>query len=53
MLASHRPDLLLRAIERVLVDAGVPGSRGVAERELRNPVVERWRRDPANTEQNL
>jgi hypothetical protein len=53
VLATHRPDLLLRAIEQVLVDAGIPGSRGLADRELRNPVVERWRRDPANTEQNL
>jgi hypothetical protein len=53
VLATQRPDLLLRAIEQVLVDGGIPGSRGLADRELRNPVVERWRRDPTNTEQDL
>ncbi|GII97496.1 hypothetical protein [Sinosporangium siamense] len=45
VLATRRPDRLLQALEAALVDAGVPGARGLAERELRAPLVERWRRE--------
>jgi hypothetical protein len=46
VLATRHPDRLLRALEQALDGAGLPGAAGLAERELRNPIVERWRRDP-------
>jgi hypothetical protein len=46
VLATRHPDRLLRALEQALTDAGVPGVTGLAERELRNPLVEHWRHTP-------
>jgi len=46
VLATRHPDRLLHALEQALTGAGIPGAAGVAERELRDPAVERWRRDP-------
>ncbi len=53
VLATSHPDRLLRALERALAGAGMPGAEGLAERELRNPVVERWRRDPGASDPSL
>ncbi len=53
VLATRHPDRLLRALERALTGAGVPGAGGLAERELRNPIVERWRRDPDASDPTL
>jgi hypothetical protein len=49
-IGTKRPERLLAALEEALVDAGIPGAAGLAQRELTAPRVEHFRPDPLDTE---
>jgi hypothetical protein len=50
IIGTKHPERLLAALEKALVDAGVTGAVGLAERELSAPRIEHLRRDPNDVE---